>query len=63
MIRLFWEDKELKRVRCPRPYNPPVPLTACIKCPGHNGIQIPVDKAPYVICGYGNKYSDIECVS
>lgn len=46
------ERGELKKVKCPRPYFPPVPFDVCKKCRWHVSIQIPVaeDNPPYVVC-------------
>jgi hypothetical protein len=46
------ERGELKKVKCPRKYIPPLSLEVCKKCRWHVSIQIPVSdtEAAYVCC-------------
>ena len=50
-ILMFYEGQELKKVKCPRKFIPPLSLDVCKKCRWHVSIQIPVNDAPpYVVC-------------
>jgi hypothetical protein len=47
---MFRDDAELKRVKCPRKFIPPLSLDACKGCRWHVSIQIPPENPPYVVC-------------
>jgi len=51
-IILYYDGQELKQVKCPRKFIPPLSLDVCKKCRWHVSIQIPVEeeKPPYVVC-------------
>lgn len=48
--RIFYEDKELTHVKCPREYFPALSLRVCISCKWHTSIQLPPKDPPYVVC-------------
>lgn len=65
MMKILLSDDrgELKRVKCPRPHFPPVPLEVCRKCRWFVSIQIPMDERPaYVVCHLENDWHNAECV-
>jgi len=68
-IQISYDGQELKRVKCPRPCFPPVPLSVCQKCTWHWRINVPEDGKPCVKCGFektmGSKqdHIDVELVS
>ena len=51
-ILMFYDGAELKKVKCPRKFIPPLSLDVCKMCRWHVSIQIPVDEdnPPYVVC-------------
>ena len=57
-LLIFRDGMELKKVKCPREYVPPVPLEACKECRWHVSIQIPQaeDEPPYVVCHLDNDW-------
>lgn len=63
-LLIFREGAELKRVKCPRPLFPPVPLTVCKTCRWHHQVCIPTleDDPPFVVCGFDGILHDAECV-
>lgn len=58
-VRIFYDEIELKMVQCPRPFMPLIPLTACFKCQGQNGIVVQ-DDLPKVLCGFGGKIKGVD---
>jgi hypothetical protein len=57
------ERGPLNRVKCSRPYFPPVSLSVCRKCRWHVSIQIPAnDKPPYVVCHLEGEWYNAGCV-
>jgi hypothetical protein len=59
---LFRDGAELKRVKCPRKFIPPLPLDICRKCRWHVSIQIPPKDTPYIVCHLEGEWYNAECV-
>jgi len=60
---LISDDRgQLNRVKCPRPYFPPVPLDVCRKCPWFVSIQIPPNDPAYVVCRLEGEWRNAELV-
>jgi hypothetical protein len=53
----------LNRVKCPRPFFPPISLDVCKKCRWHVSLQIPVtDQGAYICCHLEGEWYNAELV-
>jgi hypothetical protein len=55
-VKVVWDylkAEGAEKVRCPKPYMPPVPISVCVSCRFIAGVKIPLQyKKPIILCSF-----------